>query len=110
MSQPDIDVQLKVWKDLAVSKQMLMGAATDALGLDAECSSAELKEALEKAIKRAREADSNITQTREKADKEIAEMMEVSEGTSKSQFARARKLLQEKIAEEEKFERYERFK
>jgi len=42
--------------------------------------------------------------------KEIAEMLEVSEGTSKSQFARARKLLQEKIAAEEKFERYERFK
>ena len=42
--------------------------------------------------------------------KEIAKMLEVSEGTSKSQFARARKLLQEKIAEEEKFERYERFK
>jgi len=42
--------------------------------------------------------------------KEIAEMLEVSEGTSKSQFSRARKLLQEKIAEEEKFERYERFK
>jgi len=42
--------------------------------------------------------------------KEIADMLEVSEGTSKSQFARARKLLQEKIAEEEKFESYERFK
>lgn len=42
--------------------------------------------------------------------KEIAEMLEVSEGTSKSQFARARKLLQDKIAEEEKFERYEKFK
>lgn len=42
--------------------------------------------------------------------KEIAEMLEVSEGTSKSQFARARKLLQEKIAEEEKAERYEKFK
>ena len=42
--------------------------------------------------------------------KEIAEMLDVSEGTSKSQFSRARKLLQQKIAEEEKFERYERFK
>ena len=42
--------------------------------------------------------------------KEIAEMLEVSEGTSKSQFSRARKLLQEKIAEEEKTERYEKFK
>lgn len=42
--------------------------------------------------------------------KEIAEMLGVSEGTSKSQFSRARKLLQEKIAAEEKLERYERFK
>ena len=42
--------------------------------------------------------------------KEIAEMLKVSEGTSKSQFARARKLLQEKIAEEEKAERYEKYK
>lgn len=42
--------------------------------------------------------------------KEIAEMLEVSEGTSKSQFARARKLLQNKIAEEDKTERYEKFK
>lgn len=42
--------------------------------------------------------------------KEIAEMLEVSEGTSKSQFARARKLLQDKIAEEDKTERYEKFK
>lgn len=42
--------------------------------------------------------------------KEIAEMLNVSEGTSKSQFSRARKLLQEKLAEEEKLERYERFK
>jgi len=41
--------------------------------------------------------------------KEIAEMLEVSEGTSKSQFSRARKLLQEKIAEEEKAERYEKY-
>ena len=42
--------------------------------------------------------------------KEIAEMLEVSEGTSKSQFARARKLLKEKIAGEEKTERYEKFR
>ena len=42
--------------------------------------------------------------------KEIADMLKVSEGTSKSQFSRARKLLQEKIAEEDKTERYERFK
>ena len=44
----DVDIQLKVWKDLAISKQILMGAATDALGLDAECSTEELKEALDR--------------------------------------------------------------
>ncbi len=42
--------------------------------------------------------------------KEIAEMLAVSEGTSKSQFSRARKLLQDKIAAVEKIERYEKFK
>jgi RNA polymerase sigma factor (sigma-70 family) len=42
--------------------------------------------------------------------KEIAEMLEVSEGTSKSQFYRARKLLQEKIAEEDKTVPYEKIK
>ena len=53
MSQTDIDIQLQVWKDLAISKQILMGAATDALGLDAQCSTDELKSAMNKAIKRA---------------------------------------------------------
>ena len=42
--------------------------------------------------------------------KEIAEMLGISEGTSKSQFARARKLLQERIIKDEKAERYEKFK
>ncbi|MEM6299355.1 MAG: sigma factor-like helix-turn-helix DNA-binding protein, partial [Bacteroidota bacterium] len=38
--------------------------------------------------------------------REVAEMLEVSEGTSKSQYSRARSLLQEMIANEE--ERYAR--
>ena len=42
--------------------------------------------------------------------KEIAGMLKVSEGTSKSQFSRARKLLQKKIAEIDKIERYEKIK
>lgn len=42
--------------------------------------------------------------------KEIAKMLEVSEGTSKSQFSRARKLLMEKIAEEDKTIPYEKIK
>ena len=57
MSQADSDIQLQVWKDLAISKQILMGAATDALGLNAECTTSELKEALQKATSR------NMTKT-----------------------------------------------
>lgn len=72
MSQ-DVEVQLKVWKDLAISKQILMGAATDALGLDAECSTDELKTALDEAIKRARDADITIQETRARADQQIEE-------------------------------------
>ncbi|MFV2033336.1 MAG: hypothetical protein ACC663_12640, partial [Gammaproteobacteria bacterium] len=74
MSQADSDIQLQIWKDLAISKQILMGAATDALGLDAECSTGELKAALEKAIQQAREADIDIVKIREQADQEIADM------------------------------------
>ena len=41
--------------------------------------------------------------------KEIAAMLEISEGTSKSQYARARMILQQKIAEKQRVN-YERFK
>ena len=85
MSQ-DVDVQLKVWKDLAISKQILMGAAADALGLDAECSTTELKAALDKAIQRARDADIKIQETRNEAEQQISEYrkrVEAAEQASK---------------------------
>ena len=85
MSQ-DVDVQLKVWKDLAISKQILMGAAADALGLDAECSTTELKAALDKAIQRARDADIKIQETRSEAEQQISEYqkrVEAAEQASK---------------------------
>ncbi|MCP3687950.1 MAG: hypothetical protein GY784_06005 [Gammaproteobacteria bacterium] len=74
MTQADVDIQLKVWKDLAISKQILMGAATDALGLDAECTTDELRAALDTAIERAKDADRNIIKIRSQADEEISEM------------------------------------
>ena len=74
MSQTDIDIQLQVWKDLAISKQILMGAATDALGLDAACSTDELKSAMNKAIQQAKEADIIVINTRERAENEVSEM------------------------------------
>lgn len=83
MSQ-DVEVQLKVWKDLAISKQILMGAATDALGLDAECTTAELKAALNEAIQRARDADLNIQETRSQADQQVAEFRKKAETAEKA--------------------------
>ena len=92
MSQ-DVEVQLKVWKDLAISKQILMGAATDALGLDAECSTDELKAALDQAIKRARDADINIQETRSQADRQIEEFRQRAETAE-----RERSEAEEKVA------------
>ncbi len=83
----DTELQLKVWKDLALSKQLLIGAATEALGLDSECSSDELKQALEDAIQRSREADERVRQMRETADQEIADMKALVESSDKARIA-----------------------
>lgn len=86
MNQTDIDIQLQVWKDLAISKQILMGAATDALGLDAECSTDELKSAMNEAIQRAKKADITVIQTREATEKEIAEMKALVASSDKARI------------------------
>lgn len=83
MSQ-DVDIQLQVWKDLAISKQILMGAAADALGLDAECSTTELKAALDKAIQRARDADIKIQETRSQAEQQVSEFKKRAETAEQS--------------------------
>jgi colicin import membrane protein len=69
----DVDNQLQVWKDLAISKQILMGAAADALGLDSECSTDELKTALTQAIQRARDADIQIQETLSNSEQQVTE-------------------------------------
>ena len=67
MSQTQQDIQLKVWKELAISKQILMRAATDALKLDPECTQEELKEALEGALKKVAKADTDLFNAKEEA-------------------------------------------
>ena len=104
VTQSDIDIQLKVWKDLAISKQILMGAATEALGLDAECSTDELREALNKAISRAKDADINITNTREQTDREIAEMREKMEASDQARVE-AESLIADAVSRRENAER-----
>jgi colicin import membrane protein len=67
VSQAQQDLQLKVWKELAISKQVLMRAATDALKLDPECTQEELKEALESALKKIEKADTDLFNAKEEA-------------------------------------------
>ena len=103
MSQ-DVEVQLKVWKDLAISKQILMGAATDALGLNAECSTEELKAALDEAIKRARDADINIQETRTQAEQQVSEYRERAE-TAERARAETEERIEAALAAREQAER-----
>lgn len=72
MAETELELQLRIWKDLAISKQMLIRAATDALKLDPDCTQEELKLALEAAIKRSIEADVNVSKAQEQAKVAIA--------------------------------------
>jgi len=72
--QPTEDVQLQVWKDLALSKQLLANEVIKALDLDTTVSAAQLKDALNKLIDRAKHADTNIKEAREKAEASINEI------------------------------------
>jgi len=50
-------IDLKVWKELAISKQLLIKTATDALGLDPECKEDELKSALVSGVEKIANAE-----------------------------------------------------
>ena len=88
MGQAELELQLKVWKDLAVSKQMMIRAATDALQLAPDCSPAELKIALDAAIKRSIEADGSVKEANERA-RIAAETMEKKVAVSEKTLAAA---------------------
>lgn len=74
MSQATDDIQLQVWKDLALSKQLLANEVIKALDLDSNSSAADIKDALNKLVDRANHADTNIAKARAKADESINEM------------------------------------
>ncbi len=67
VNQPELELQLKVWKELAISKQMLMRAATDALKLDPNCTQDELKTALEGVLKKIAKAETEAGDARAQA-------------------------------------------
>lgn len=73
-SDSDLDQQLKIWKDLAITKQMIMNEAATALRLKGEWTQEELREAMDNAIAKANAADREIAQTRDETEKTIADM------------------------------------
>jgi chromosome segregation ATPase len=87
VSQTQHDLQLKVWKELAISKQILMRAAADALKLDPECTHEELKEALEGALKRVAKADTDLFNAKEEAKVAITELEKKLAATEQARAA-----------------------
>lgn len=74
MDQAQLEMQLKVWKELAISKQILMRAATDALKLEPETTQEELKVALEGVIKKLAKADADIAAAKDEAKQAVTAM------------------------------------
>lgn len=72
----DNEQQLEIWKNLAVSKQMMMNEAATSLKLPAEWTQEDLKVALDNAIKRGASADIDINKAQREAAAAIAEMEE----------------------------------
>ena len=74
MSQADSEQQLRIWKDLAISKQVLMNEAAQALKLKDDFTADDLRGSLDLAIKRAQDADASIAESRNRASEEIGKM------------------------------------
>jgi colicin import membrane protein len=83
----EFELQLKVWKDLAISKQMLMRSAAQALKLDPNCSQDELKEALEQTLQRVAESEAQVRTAREEARVQIAALEEKLNASTKAHNA-----------------------
>lgn len=74
MDQAQLELQLRVWKDLAISKQVLMRAATDALKLSPETTQDELKKALEAVMVKLAKADADVAGAQEQARQAVMAM------------------------------------
>ena len=87
VEQAQLELQLKVWKELAISKQMLMRTAAEALKLDPNCSQEELKVALDAALKKVADADQSVITAREQAKSSILGMEQKLATAQKAQAA-----------------------
>lgn len=107
LEQASVEVQLQVWKELAISKQVLMQTAATALGLPEEYTTEELELALNKTIKLADNAEAEIKAAQAKAEQAIAEMqlkIEQAEKATKVALAEKEQALAEKDAAEQSME------
>lgn len=92
MVQSAIDID--VWKELAISKQMLIRTATDALGLDPECSEEDFKAALEKGLQEIAAADKKVAEAKVEIQATIDDLTDRLEQTQKLLKARDESLNQ----------------
>lgn len=74
MDQAQLELQLKVWKELAISKQVMMRSAAEALKLDPECTQEELRVALEAVPGQITKANADAARAQEEAKVAIAAM------------------------------------
>lgn len=74
MDQAQLELQLKVWKELAISKQVMMRSAAEALKLDPDCTQEELRVALEAVPGQIGKANADAAKAQEEAKAAIAEM------------------------------------
>jgi chromosome segregation ATPase len=72
--QAEHELQLEVWKELAVSKQILMRTTATALKLDPDCTDDELRRAVEQLLKSSAEAEASAVTSREQARASITAM------------------------------------
>ena len=103
LEQPDLELQLKVWKELAISKQVLMQTATKALGLKDECSTEELEKALSKTLGAANKAENELAESQAKSKEQITSLeakLEASEKANAELIAAKENALQAQEAAE----------
>lgn len=87
MDQAQFELQLKIWKELAISKQMLIRVVTEALKLDPNAKAEELRQSFDVALKKVAQADIEVAQAKEQAKTAIADIEKKLAVTLQAQMA-----------------------
>jgi hypothetical protein len=98
--QAEHELQLEVWKELAVSKQILVRTTASALNLDPECSEEELRQAVERLVRKAADAEAAATAAREQARTAVATIEHKMAASQQAQTAAESALAQMRAAKE----------